>query len=112
MGCVVNGPGEAREADLGIAAGRRRGHLFVRGEVVKVVPEDGMVDALVEWAAIIAEGGVDEALRRKDDSAAAEAEKDRAELLDVQGADANDAEAKVEIIRKKLHGDDEAPAGS
>ena len=39
MGCVVNGPGEAREADLGIAAGRRRGHLFVKGEVVKVVPE-------------------------------------------------------------------------
>jgi (E)-4-hydroxy-3-methylbut-2-enyl-diphosphate synthase len=103
MGCVVNGPGEAREADLGIAAGRRRGHLFVRGEVVKVVPEDGMVDALVEWAGIIAEGGVDEALRRKDDGAAAEAEKDRAELLDVQGDDANHAEAKVEIIRKQLH---------
>src|SRR6478752_5887540 len=53
MGCVVNGPGEAREADLGIAAGRHRGHLFVKGKVVKVVPEDGMVDALVEWAAII-----------------------------------------------------------
>ena len=106
MGCVVNGPGEAREADLGIAAGRQRGHLFVRGEVVKVVPEDGMVDALVEWAGVIAEGGVDEALRRKDDSAAAEAEKDRAELLDVQGADANHAEAKVEIIRKQIHGDE------
>ncbi len=43
MGCVVNGPGEAREADLGIAAGRKRGHLFVKGEVVKVVPEDEMV---------------------------------------------------------------------
>src|SRR5205085_198680 len=40
MGCVVNGPGEARDADLGIAAGRRRGHLFVKGKVVKVVPED------------------------------------------------------------------------
>ena len=37
MGCVVNGPGEAREADLGIAAGRKRGHLFVKGKVVKVV---------------------------------------------------------------------------
>jgi len=111
MGCVVNGPGEAREADLGIAAGRKRGHLFVRGEVVKVVPEDGMVDALVEWAGIIAEGGVDEALRRKDDSAAAEAEKDRAALLDEQGADANNSEAKVEIIRKQIHGDDAPPAG-
>ena len=107
MGCVVNGPGEAREADLGIAAGRKRGHLFVRGEVVKVVPEDGMVDALVEWAGIIAEGGVDAALDRKDASAAAEAEKDRAELLDEQGSDANHAEAKVEIIRKQLHGDDD-----
>ena len=48
MGCVVNGPGEAKGADLGIAAGRKRGHLFVRGQVVKVVPEDQMVDALVE----------------------------------------------------------------
>ena len=54
MGCVVNGPGEAREADLGIAAGRQRGHLFVKGKVVKVVPEDEMVEALVEWAKIIA----------------------------------------------------------
>ena len=59
MGCVVNGPGEAREADLGIAAGRKRGHLFVKGEVVRVVPESQMVDALVEWAQIIDEGGVE-----------------------------------------------------
>src|SRR6267142_4177397 len=50
MGCVVNGPGEARDADLGIAAGNKRGHLFVRGTNVAVVPEDQMVDALVEWA--------------------------------------------------------------
>jgi (E)-4-hydroxy-3-methylbut-2-enyl-diphosphate synthase len=67
MGCVVNGPGEAREADLGIAAGRKRGHLFVKGQVVKVVPEADMVDALVEWAQIIADGGVEEALARKDE---------------------------------------------
>lgn len=100
MGCVVNGPGEAREADLGIAAGRKRGHLFVKGEVVKVVPEDGMVEALVEWAQIIADGGVAEALRRKDDSAAAEAEADRAELLDEKGDDANNATERIEIIRK------------
>ncbi len=101
MGCVVNGPGEAREADLGIAAGRRRGHLFVKGQVVKVVPEDGMVDALVEWAHIIGEGGVEEALRRKDDAAAAEAEADRAALLDEQGDDANDREQVIELIRKR-----------
>src|SRR5439155_17518199 len=50
MGCVVNGPGEAREADLGIAAGRGKGHLFVRGQVVRVVPEAEMVAALVEEA--------------------------------------------------------------
>ncbi len=100
MGCVVNGPGEAREADLGIAAGRKRGHLFVKGQVVKVVPEPEMVDALVEWAGIIAEGGVEEALRRKDDSAAAEAEADRALLLDEKGDDANHAAEHIELIRK------------
>jgi (E)-4-hydroxy-3-methylbut-2-enyl-diphosphate synthase len=50
MGCVVNGPGEAREADLGIAAGRGKGHLFIRGKVVRVVPEDQMVEALIEEA--------------------------------------------------------------
>ncbi|CAB4615757.1 unannotated protein [freshwater metagenome] len=100
MGCVVNGPGEAREADLGIAAGRKRGHLFVKGEVVKVVPESEMVAALVEWAQIIAEGGVEEALRRKDDSAAAEAEADRAALLDEKGDDANHSEERIQLIRK------------
>jgi (E)-4-hydroxy-3-methylbut-2-enyl-diphosphate synthase len=101
MGCVVNGPGEARDADLGIAAGRHRGHLFVKGNVVAVVPEDGMVEALVEWAQIIAEGGVDEALARADTGAAAEAEADRAALLDEQGDDANDVGARVELIRKR-----------
>jgi (E)-4-hydroxy-3-methylbut-2-enyl-diphosphate synthase len=100
MGCVVNGPGEAREADLGIAAGRKRGHLFVKGEVVKVVPEPEMVEALVEWAQIIADGGVEEALRRKDDGAAAEAEADRMALLDDKGEDANNAEERIQIIRK------------
>src|SRR5690606_18349532 len=61
MGCVVNGPGEAREADLGIAAGRRRGHLFVKGKVVKVVPEAEMVAALVEWARIVSSEGIEAA---------------------------------------------------
>jgi len=100
MGCVVNGPGEAREADLGIAAGRNRGHLFVKGKVVKVVPEDSMVEALVEWAQIIHEGGVEEALARADAGAAAQADADRAELLHEQGDDANDVGTKVELIRK------------
>lgn len=101
MGCVVNGPGEAKGADLGIAAGKKRGHLFVRGEVVKVVPEEKMVDALVEWAEKIVEEGVDGALKSADKSAAAEAEADRAQLLELQGEDANKSEALVELIRKR-----------
>lgn len=101
MGCVVNGPGEAKGADLGIAAGRRRGHLFVRGEVVKVVPEDQMVEALVEWAERIVAEGVDAALRRADAGAAAEAEADRQALIADQGEDANDREQIVELIRRR-----------
>ena len=101
MGCVVNGPGEAKGADIGIAAGRQRGHLFVRGQVVKVVPEEEMVDALVEWAQKIASEGIDVALASADESAAAEAEADRQALLEVQGDDVNQAEALVETIRKR-----------
>src|SRR5438067_7907539 len=97
MGCVVNGPGEARDADLGIAAGRRRGHLFVKGKVVKVVPEDEMVEALVAWAELIQSGGVEAALARADAGAAAEAERDRAALLDTQGSDVNASEQRVEL---------------
>jgi (E)-4-hydroxy-3-methylbut-2-enyl-diphosphate synthase len=101
MGCVVNGPGEARDADLGIAAGNKRGHLFVKGQNVAVVPEDEMVDQLVEWAEFIQEHGVDAALARVDlVKAAREAEKDRARLLDEQGADANHAGEKIVEIRK------------
>ena len=100
MGCVVNGPGEARDADLGIAAGRQRGHLFVKGQNVAVVPEDEMVDALVEWAEFIVEHGTDAALARVDtEKARREAERDRAALLDDKGADANQSEQRVEIIR-------------
>ncbi len=101
MGCVVNGPGEAKGADIGIAAGRQRGHLFVRGQVVKVVPEKEMVDALVEWAQKLASEGIDVALASADESAAAEAEADRQALLEVQGDDVNQAEALVETIRKR-----------
>ena len=59
MGCVVNGPGEARHADLGIAAGKKRGHLFIQGQIVRVVPEDEMVAALVEEAQKIAAEGIE-----------------------------------------------------
>jgi len=100
MGCVVNGPGEAREADIGIAAGRRRGHLFVKGKVVKVVPEHQMVGALVEWAKLVASDGVEAALEFADDDAAAEAEKDRAALLDAKG-DVNHTEQIIEEIHRK-----------
>ena len=55
MGCVVNGPGEARSADLGIAAGKNKGHLFIKGEVVRVVNEKEMVDALLSEAKLIIE---------------------------------------------------------
>ena len=103
MGCVVNGPGEARDADLGIAAGRGRGHLFVRGENVAVVPEDGMVAALVEWAEVIHEHGVDAALERARSTRAAArqaAESDREALLAAKGADANRSEVRIESIRR------------
>src|SRR6202453_5267240 len=55
MGCVVNGPGEAREADLGVASGNGKGQIFVRGEVVKTVPEAQIVETLIEEAMRIAE---------------------------------------------------------
>ena len=55
MGCVVNGPGEAREADLGVASGNGKGQIFVRGEVIKTVPEDKIVETLIEEAMRIAE---------------------------------------------------------
>jgi (E)-4-hydroxy-3-methylbut-2-enyl-diphosphate synthase len=50
MGCVVNGPGEAREADLGVASGNGKGQIFVRGEVIKTVPESAIVETLIEEA--------------------------------------------------------------
>ena len=50
MGCVVNGPGEAREADLGVASGNGKGKIFVRGEVIKTVPEDQIVETLLSEA--------------------------------------------------------------
>ncbi|WP_405670292.1 flavodoxin-dependent (E)-4-hydroxy-3-methylbut-2-enyl-diphosphate synthase [Streptomyces sp. NBC_01530] len=55
MGCVVNGPGEAREADLGVASGNGKGQIFVKGEVIKTVPESKIVETLIEEAMKLAE---------------------------------------------------------
>ncbi len=55
MGCVVNGPGEAREADLGVASGNGKGQIFVKGEVIKTVPESEIVQTLIEEANRLAE---------------------------------------------------------
>ncbi len=108
MGCVVNGPGEAREADLGIAAGRKRGHLFIKGKIVRVVPEDQMVEALVAEAERLVAEGVEARLAAADAGAEAEAEADRRELLDAKGEDANASETRVDLIRKRF-GDEAAP---
>jgi (E)-4-hydroxy-3-methylbut-2-enyl-diphosphate synthase len=102
MGCVVNGPGEARHADLGIAAGKHRGHLFIQGQIIRVVPEDEMVEALVDEAKKIIAEGVEARLAARDAGAEKEAEADRAELLDDRGADANNAEARIERIRRRV----------
>ncbi len=102
MGCVVNGPGEARHADLGIAAGKHRGHLFIQGQIIRVVPEDEMVEALVDEAKKIIAEGIEARLAARDSNAEKEAEADRAELLDDRGADANNAEARIERIRRRV----------
>ena len=109
MGCVVNGPGEAREADIGIAAGRKRGHLFIKGKIVRVVPEEDMVEALVAEAEKLVAEGVEARLAAADAGAEAEAEADRRELIESKGEDANASETKVELIRKRF-GED-APVG-
>src|SRR5207249_4367543 len=99
MGCVVNGPGEAREADLGIAAGRGKGHLFVKGQVVRVVPEAEMVAALIDEAERVMAEGIEARLADVDAGAVAEAEATRAALLGEQGADANDDALRIAKIR-------------
>ena len=102
MGCVVNGPGEARDADLGIAAGRGRGHLFVKGKNVEVVKEDEMVDALVSWAKVIHKEGAESALARIDTKLAErEALIDREQLLKEQGDDVNETKLKLSEIRNQ-----------
>jgi (E)-4-hydroxy-3-methylbut-2-enyl-diphosphate synthase len=104
MGCVVNGPGEARDADLGIAAGRGKGHLFVRGHVVRVVPEAEMVSALVEEAERIVAEGIDARIAAADADAEAIAAATREELLQIQGLDANHNEERIERIREVADG--------
>jgi (E)-4-hydroxy-3-methylbut-2-enyl-diphosphate synthase len=105
MGCVVNGPGEARDADLGIAAGNKRGHLFVKGVNVAVVPEDEMVATLVEWAEYIMEHGIEAAQKRANtEKAGKEADADRRRLLADRGADANASEQRVELLRQRTRG--------
>jgi (E)-4-hydroxy-3-methylbut-2-enyl-diphosphate synthase len=102
MGCVVNGPGEARDADIGIAAGNKRGHLFVKGRNVAVVPESEMVEALVEWAEFIHEHGAEAAIARVDVARAErEAAKDRSALLEAKGDDANQSDERIVEIRRK-----------
>ena len=108
MGCVVNGPGEARDADIGIAAGNKRGHLFIKGQNVAVVPEDEMVPTLVEWAEFINEEGMDAALARAvktKDEARKAAEEDRLHNLNERGDDANASEQVVELLKKSRTGD-------
>lgn len=60
MGCIVNGPGEAREADLGVSSGNGKGQIFVRGRVVRTVPEHSIVDALLEEALALTDGNGEE----------------------------------------------------
>mgnify|MGYP000993766596 FL=1 len=85
MGCVVNGPGEAKSADLGIAAGRNKGHLFIKGQVIKVVDEKDMVSSLVKEAELITNEGIEARLAAADKDAAKIAQEDAEALIDIQG---------------------------
>jgi len=100
MGCVVNGPGEARGADLGIAAGRGKGHLFVRGTVVRVVPEAEMVSALVDEAEKIVEEGIEARLAAADVNAEAIAAAEREQLVELRGTNVNQSDERIERIRE------------
>lgn len=93
MGCVVNGPGEARGADIGIAAGRGRGHLFIKGQVVRVVPEDEMVEALLDEAQKLVDEGLESRLANAEANAEEIAAAERRQLIEIRG-DANEAEER------------------
>ncbi|MDA8197287.1 MAG: flavodoxin-dependent (E)-4-hydroxy-3-methylbut-2-enyl-diphosphate synthase [Actinomycetota bacterium] len=102
MGCVVNGPGEAREADIGIAGGRGKGHLIIKGKIVRVVKEEDMVASLVEEAQKLVAEGVEARLAAADPNAEVEAAKDRDELLVSKGADANNSSVRIENIKRRI----------
>ncbi|HID53519.1 MAG TPA: hypothetical protein EYP41_15990 [Anaerolineae bacterium] len=106
MGCIVNGPGEAREADIGIAAGRGKGHLFIKGQVVRVVPEDEMVEALLDEARRLIDEGVEARLAAADVSAADLADEARIELIEYQG-DANRSVQRRAAVADIASGDEE-----
>ena len=97
MGCVVNGPGEAKSADLGIAAGRNKGHLFIKGQVVKVVDEKDMVSSLVKEAELITNEGIEARLAAADKDAAKIAQEDADALIDIQG-DINNFKLKSKSV--------------
>ena len=103
MGCVVNGPGEAREADIGIAAGRGRGHLFIKGQVVRVVPEAEMVEALLDEARKLVEEGVEARLAAAEEGAEEEAMKEAALLRELQG-DANHTAKRKAAVAEVVKG--------
>jgi (E)-4-hydroxy-3-methylbut-2-enyl-diphosphate synthase len=104
MGCVVNGPGEAREADIGIAAGRGKGHLFIKGQVVRVVPEEHMVDALVDEARRLASEGIEARLEAADAAAEDLASVAAADLLSAQG-DVNRVSERRAAVAEVAEGD-------
>jgi (E)-4-hydroxy-3-methylbut-2-enyl-diphosphate synthase len=104
MGCVVNGPGEAREADIGIAAGRGKGHLFIKGQVVRVVPEAEMVDALLDEAKKLVEEGVESRLAHAEANAEEIAKATRQQLVEIQG-DANRAEDRRRRVAEVAQSD-------
>jgi len=103
MGCIVNGPGEAREADIGIAAGRGKGHLFIKGKVVRVVPEADMVEALLEEARKLVEEGAEARLAAADAAAGAEAVADARDLFKRQG-DVNHAQERRAAVGRVATG--------
>ncbi len=109
MGCVVNGPGEARSADLGIAAGKNKGHLFIRGEVVRVVEEKDMVSSLLNEARLIVEEGIDARLAAAEDNAAEIAQKDINDLLNSQGDINKFLERKKSVVEITSNQDNDSP---
>ena len=99
MGCVVNGPGEAREADIGIAAGKGKGHLFIKGKVVRVVPEADMVAALVDEARRLVTEGVGARLAAADGLAEEMARETANALLSSQGDANHVAETRARVAK-------------